>query len=182
MKTFFRRLREREKTQRTILNSLADGVLIADRGGKFLFFNQVAEKILGIGSKDVSPKEWMSAYGCYCPDKTTPYPPEQLPLAQAIQGKASTDKLIFIKNPQRPEGVYIRVSASPLRGTDGSVYGGTAILRDVTERKLNEEQLKKLSNAVEQTADSIVLTNKKGFIEYVNPAFEKLQATPAKKL
>jgi phosphoserine phosphatase RsbU/P len=35
------------------------------------------------------------------------------------------------------------------------------------------ESLKMLSNAVEQTADSVVITDIKGIIEYVNPAFEK---------
>ncbi len=34
--------------------------------------------------------------------------------------------------------------------------------------------LKKLSSAVEQTADHVIITDKYGIIEYVNPAFEKL--------
>ena len=34
--------------------------------------------------------------------------------------------------------------------------------------------LKKLSSAVEQTADHVIITNQEGVIEYVNPAFEKL--------
>jgi sigma-B regulation protein RsbU (phosphoserine phosphatase) len=45
---------------------------------------------------------------------------------------------------------------------------------NVTERKKNELELKKLSNAVAQTADSVVITDKKGVIEYVNPAFEEI--------
>ncbi len=42
---------------------------------------------------------------------------------------------------------------------------------DITDHKLAGEELRMLSNAVEQTADSVVITNKKGIIEYVNPAF-----------
>lgn len=42
------------------------------------------------------------------------------------------------------------------------------------ERKKAEEALKKLSLAVEQTADAVVITSKEGVIEYVNTAFEKL--------
>ena len=167
------RSRGGEKTQRAVLNSLAEGVIITDKGGKFLFFNQAAERILGIGSKNASPAEWASVYGCYYPDKITLYPPEQLPLAQAMRGKVISSELVFIKNSERPKGVYISISASPLKGTDGLVSGGTIVFRDVTESMQNEEQLKKLSNAVEQTADSVVLANKQGVIEYVNPAFEK---------
>jgi PAS domain S-box-containing protein len=44
----------------------------------------------------------------------------------------------------------------------------------IIEQKRAEELLKKLSSAVEQTADQVVITDKEGIIEYVNPAFEKL--------
>lgn len=42
---------------------------------------------------------------------------------------------------------------------------------DITERKQIELQLRKLSAAVEQSPISIIITDKEGDIEYVNPAF-----------
>src|SRR4030042_2271381 len=44
---------------------------------------------------------------------------------------------------------------------------------DITDSKIAEEKLKNLSNAIEQTADSVVITGNRGVIEYVNPAFEE---------
>jgi PAS domain S-box-containing protein len=44
---------------------------------------------------------------------------------------------------------------------------------EITERKRAEEALKKLSSAVEQSGDSVVITDREGFIEFVNPAFER---------
>jgi len=49
-------------------------------------------------------------------------------------------------------------------------------LGQIIEQKLAEELLKKLSSAIEQTADQVVITDKEGVIEYVNPAFEKLSS------
>ncbi|MCY1634382.1 PAS domain-containing sensor histidine kinase [Marinifilum sp. D737] len=49
-----------------------------------------------------------------------------------------------------------------------------SVIRDVTERNINLLKLTKLSNAVEQSPASIVITNTKGEIEYVNPIFCKL--------
>ncbi|MBI3242556.1 MAG: PAS domain S-box protein [Chloroflexi bacterium] len=49
-----------------------------------------------------------------------------------------------------------------------------AIILDITERKQAEVILKKLSSAVEQTADNVFICNRDGVIEYVNPAFEQL--------
>jgi two-component system, cell cycle sensor histidine kinase and response regulator CckA len=42
------------------------------------------------------------------------------------------------------------------------------------EQQSAEESLRKLSRAVEQSADTVVITNRYGVIEYVNPAFEAL--------
>ena len=41
-------------------------------------------------------------------------------------------------------------------------------------RQTVEESLRKLSRAVEQSADAVVITDREGTIEYVNPAFEAL--------
>jgi PAS domain S-box-containing protein len=165
-------LRQKKETLRTILNSLTDGVIVADQDGKFLFFNPAAERILGIGPRDITPANWTSVYGYYRTDKVTPYPPEQLPLSRAVRGEEVTDEPIFIKNPGRPEGVWVSVSASPLRGVNGLVNGGTVVFRDVSERRKTQEKLERFAKAVEQTADSVVITNKQGVIEYVNPSFE----------
>ncbi|MBZ5526574.1 MAG: PAS domain S-box protein [Acidobacteriia bacterium] len=45
---------------------------------------------------------------------------------------------------------------------------------DITERKNNELALRKLSSVAEQTADPIIITDREGMVEYVNPAFENL--------
>ena len=48
-----------------------------------------------------------------------------------------------------------------------------AIARDIRERLQAEEELRKLSTAIEQSASTIVITDLEGRIEFVNPAFEK---------
>lgn len=45
---------------------------------------------------------------------------------------------------------------------------------DITERKQADQQLRKLSRAVEQTASSIIITDTSGNIEYVNPKFTEV--------
>ena len=42
------------------------------------------------------------------------------------------------------------------------------------EQQYAEESLRKLSRAVEQSADTVIVTDRHGVIEYVNPAFESL--------
>jgi len=57
----------------------------------------------------------------------------------------------------------------------------TAIFEDVTERIVANKQIKKLSTAVEQTANTIVITDTKGNIEYTNPQFSKITGYTAEE-
>jgi PAS domain S-box-containing protein len=61
--------------------------------------------------------------------------------------------------------------------TRGRAVGGgrvVAISRDLTDRKRAAEEQARLALAVEQGAESIVITDPTGAILYVNPAFEQL--------
>jgi diguanylate cyclase (GGDEF)-like protein/PAS domain S-box-containing protein len=54
--------------------------------------------------------------------------------------------------------------------------------QDITPRKLAEEQMRKLSRAVENTSDSVVITDAQGVIEYANPAFERMTGYVQKEI
>jgi len=71
------------------------------------------------------------------------------------------------------ETQWIYSKSVPEKLPDGSVtwYGFNA---NITERKLVEEKLRRLSQAVEQSPVSVVVTDLNGVIEYVNPKFTQL--------
>lgn len=58
--------------------------------------------------------------------------------------------------------------------SEGHVSGITAIGADITEKRLVEAQVRKLSRAVEQSPSIVMLTNQHGRIEYVNPMFTRV--------
>ncbi len=49
-----------------------------------------------------------------------------------------------------------------------------AAARDITDRVLGEEKIRILSSSVEQAGESIMITDRKGVIEYANPAFSRI--------
>jgi len=55
------------------------------------------------------------------------------------------------------------------------------IIQDITERKLAEQALQKILVAVEQSPLSIVITDPKGTIEYVNPTFTQVTGYTAQE-
>ncbi|RQW03977.1 PAS domain S-box protein, partial [candidate division KSB1 bacterium] len=163
-----------EKLISSILNSIGEGIVIADRNGELLFFNYVAEEILGIGMQKIDPEKWADVYGCFYPDQRTPFPSDRIPLAQTLRTGQVASEIIYIKNPHKPEGVYIDINSRPILGEAGDLWGGIVVFKDITEQKKTEMALKKLSRAVEQTADAVIITTASGIIEYVNPAFENM--------
>jgi PAS domain S-box-containing protein len=62
--------------------------------------------------------------------------------------------------------------SSVLEDGDEMLFFG--VILDITQRKRIEEQLRKLSLAVEHSPVSVVITDRQGSIEYVNPRFAEL--------
>ena len=83
-----KKLRRQTRIVQSILDSMADGVIVADEHGQFLVWNPAAEQIIGMGPQDVSPQQWTEIYGCYLPDGKTPCPPQDLPLSRAMRGES----------------------------------------------------------------------------------------------
>jgi PAS domain S-box-containing protein len=155
-----------------ILENLTDGVIVADEKGNVLFANNAAAAISGTQRPDVSLTEWSSVHGIFLPGSNQPLPPEDLPLARAIRGETIDNLELRVRNRRVPHGIHILVRGGPLLSTRGDVRGGVVVFRNVSERKKDEERIRRLSNVVEQTADVVIVTNREGTIEYVNPAFE----------
>jgi len=61
--------------------------------------------------------------------------------------------------------------SSPVIGKDGTHYGRIWAFREITERKRNEDAVRQLSLAVEQSPVSVVITDLLGNITYVNQCF-----------
>jgi sigma-B regulation protein RsbU (phosphoserine phosphatase) len=162
------------KVLESVIQDLPDGLMISDRDGEILCFNAAAQRILGLQALDVGPDCRTQVYGCHLPDTVTPFPADQLPLAQALQGNVVTDVEIFIRNQHVPNGVWISSSAAPWRDGDDGVSGAVVVFRDITRQKRSLETVERLSSAVEQTADAVIITDMKGTITYVNPGFEQM--------
>jgi len=165
--------RKQSEIFRWVLRSVSDGVVVADKKGRFVFVNDAARRLLGSASWDVPLTERPAAFGLYLPDSRTLCPAERLPLARAVAGESVRDAELFVRNAQVVAGAWVEVSAGPLVDEYGTPQGGVAAFRDVTDRRQTQEAIRRLSSAVEQTADAVVITDLRGRIEYVNPSFEE---------
>lgn len=64
---------------------------------------------------------------------------------------------------------------------NGNCLGGIGFTRDITERKRAEEERVRLISAIDQVAETIMITDRTGAIQYVNPAFEQVTGYTAEE-
>ena len=153
------KLKEQTRILESILHSITDGVVVADREGKFILFNPAAEKLMGLGAADIEPGNWSEHYSLCLSDGFTPFPPDKLPLVRAMRGETLVDEEVFV---QRIEEV-LSVNGSPLRDEDGALNGGVVVFRDITEKKLADREIHRLNAELEQRViertDELASTN-----------------------
>ncbi|HSY90308.1 MAG TPA: PAS domain S-box protein [Candidatus Binatus sp.] len=134
---------------RSVLDSMAEGLVATDEKGKFTLWNSAAKRIVGMGAQDVPVEEWSSHYGVYQGDTITPFPTEQNPLVRALRGEVSTAEM-FLRNPELDHGAWIEISGAPVKAKDGTIRGGVVAFRDITQRKGDEREIRKLNEELEE--------------------------------
>lgn len=158
----------------SMIRELPVGVMACDERGEIVWFNAAAQRILGLEALGVGPEERARAFGCRQPETFAHLASDRMPLARALQGEVVADLEILLRNEQVPFGAWIRASAAPWRDEERGVSGGVVVFREVTGEKRSLEDTELRSNALEQTADAVLITDIDGVISYVNRGFERM--------
>jgi PAS domain S-box-containing protein len=136
----------------TVINSIADGVMIHDAGGRILRMNPASEKILGysaserkllIAERTLSLLEMQSADGRPITD------PGELPVSRALGGETLRNRIMRVKTSRAGKRLWISVSAAPIQNPARAVLGAVSTLTDITELMEMEEELRRARTDLE---------------------------------
>lgn len=158
---------------RLILDSMAEGIYGTDEYGKCVFVNQACIEMLGYTNEDEFLGQQMHAIIHHSYADGSPYPLTSCPAyppSISTKGEHITDEVFWRKNGT-PIPVEYRVRPA-LEG--GQEISSVVAWFDVSAQREAEDRLRKLSLAVEQSPNSIVITNTQSEIEYVNKAFTRV--------
>ena len=162
-------LKETLSRTQLLLDSALDAVICMDQDGRVTAWNTHAESIFGYRVDE--------AMGRILGDLIVPpalRDRHRQSLARFVETGAGTvigKRIEWIGMRADGSEVPVEMTIGALR-QDGK-YQFSAYLHDITERKRNEDSLRKLSLVVEQSPESIIITNVGGEIEYVNEAFTR---------
>jgi two-component system, cell cycle sensor histidine kinase and response regulator CckA len=157
-------LRESERQFRSLFENSIDAILLTIPDGRILRANSAACQMFGLTEEEIRR---IGREGVV--DITDPR------LKVALEERKRTGKFQGELNFKRKDGGFFPAELSTVLFQDSEgQWKTTMIIRDVTDRRRSEEAQKRLTTAVEQAAEAIVITDDNGIIQYVNPAFERI--------
>jgi PAS domain S-box-containing protein len=165
-------VRTTEERTRLILESSAEGIFGTDTEGRVTFVNPAACRMLGFAAEELIGQPSHAAFHHHRPDGSD-YPKEECPMFAAYKhGKASRidDEFLWRKDGA---GLPVEYGATPIL-KDGVLVGSVVSFTDITLRKQQEAELQTQHSALESAANAIAITDRKGIIQWVNPAFVRL--------
>lgn len=95
------------------------------------------------------------------------YPNILVATRKALQGQTVTTVMTM------HDRIY-HVHYQPMLSAQQQIIGCVGVASDITDVQNTLTQMQTLSSALEQTADLVMITDRAGRIEYVNPAFEQV--------
>lgn len=165
---------EHEQTEnrlRLLLESSGEGIYGVDTRGRCTFCNPIALQLLGLDRTEqiIGRDVHQRVHGMW--HDSAPDCGADCPLKAAYErGKA-----VHVEDgtfwTAHGKSLPVEYRAHPIY-RDGEVVGAVVTFADISSRKASEQQLRKLSQAVEHSPESVIITDAEGRIEYVNAHFQ----------
>ncbi len=130
----------------SILNSMGDGVIVADASGKILLYNPAAERLMRAGLGTVAPGDSFEQYQTYLSDALTAFPTNEHPLLRAMRGEAIDGAEVILRKTDSSEGFWLTATGRPLIDEYGRLQGGVVVYTDLSARKAMERQVADISD------------------------------------
>jgi len=161
-------LQKAEKKYRSIFENATEGIFQSTLDGRIINANPAFAELLGYDNPDQLVSQ-VKDFG-----KQHYVDPQQRHVYIRTLEKEKVVKGFEVEFRKKDDTViWVSLNAIPIYHPEGELKHIEGLVQDITTRKKAQIELTRLSTAVEQVAESIIITDDTGRIKYVNPTFER---------
>ncbi|MFM2430859.1 MAG: hypothetical protein RLZZ511_2072 [Cyanobacteriota bacterium] len=159
-----------------VMEALPVGVMVVDPTGKCLYLNRTGQLLLGLKQPPHTTLEQFSrAYRFCLPGGTQLYPWSQLPIVQALRGKAVFVDDLLVRLPSTT--IPLEARAIPVTDAAGKVIYAIQTFQNVTARKRAEAAQQESEQRMQKLTDNvpgvvfryIVEVTGRDYFSYISP-------------
>ena len=163
--------RRSEERVRTLVEHAPEAIMVLDvESNRFVDVNLNAELLFGCPRETLMGK----TFAALSPELLDDGASVVEMMAQCIERAVAGEVLVFEWQFNNAAGNSVMCEVRLVRLPSDHEVLLRASVTDISERKANESRMHKLSTALQQTADAVVITNSDGIVEYANAAYEVL--------
>ncbi len=129
-------LRVSENFSETILTSVSEGIIVYDRELRYRAWNKVMEELTGLPSEQIIGSSALDLFAQFM------LPGIEHLLVRALRGERVTSEDTHYQVPQTGREGWMYATFSPHTSPEGETIGVVGIVRDISARKLAEEDLR----------------------------------------
>jgi len=160
-------LAESEEKYRTLFENAIIGIYRTTPDGKIVIANSAMLKMLGYSSFDEISNLNVQDDG-YTESNS------QAKFKELIKRENLVKDFEAMWKKRDGSEIFIRENARVFRDSDGNVLYYEGTVENITEQKLAEKELRLQGAALNSAANAIMITNREGIIQWVNPALCQL--------
>ncbi|WP_332672854.1 PAS domain S-box protein [Aromatoleum sp.] len=160
-----------------LFDAMLEGVIVRDGEGRLLASNSAAHRILGLPRGVLQQHDIQSLPVSYLREDGSPFPAHLHPALVTLRSGQPQRKVVMGVVQGDREPVWVLVNSQPMRDASGRIEAVVTTFADITGMKHAESALRAteargrtLAEAIAQSGSAVIITDRDGCIEYVNPA------------
>lgn len=160
----------------SLVSASREFIGIADLEGNALYVNEAGRRLVGLG--DLSAVRATRVIDYFAPDDQPRVRNEVLP---AVRAAGFWEGQLKFRNFETGQLIPVLYNIFPVHDATGAITAYGTVTRNLTERKLADEELRYVASIVETSEDAIISKNLNGIVTSWNRGAERVFGYPAEE-
>jgi PAS domain S-box-containing protein len=169
-------LHESEERLRSILENMSEGLMIFDTHRKMIYQNTASLRLHGFESPERGPIEGELPKATWkgWDEKGRPLPDDEWPKSRVFRDGPFQNQILHVQQIETGYEFDASYNGCPLYDSTGNITAGFITIRDITEERKADQDLRRQAELLRLSFDAIIVWRLDGGIESWNRGAEQL--------